>query len=286
MLEIISITTVVILVAAAYTDIRTLEVPDWLNYAGIAAGLGIHLIVSAQEWALWPIISSALGLLAGFLIACLMFYTGQWGGGDAKLLMAVGALLGIEANKFALSTSFIINLVFVGGAWVLAYAIFLAVKNRKKMLKTSRAIARHTPYKRLRKSTILTTLTLILAAFIFPQARDQIILLAALCYLLGFLTLFMKTIELAALHQWVTPDKLTEGDWIVHAIQIGNTKIDPPRLGLEKKELKQLQNWHKAKKIKHVLVRYGVPFTPAFLLSYITSLTLGNIVLAAMPLIF
>lgn len=280
------IITFAVLLAAAYTDLRTLEVPDWLNYAGIAAGLGIHAIIAADTWTIWPIMSSALGLLAGFLIACLMFYTGQWGGGDAKLLMAVGSLLGVEFDKFALSTSFIINLVFIGGAWVFAYAIFLAVKNRKRMFSTYRAIARHTPYKRLRKSTILTTLCLIIASFIFTETRSQILLLAALCYLLGFLTLFMKTIELAALHQWVSPEKLTEGDWIVHAIQIGKIKLDPPRLGLEKNDLKQIQNWHKAKKIDKVLVRYGVPFTPAFLLAFIASLTIGNIVLAAMPLIF
>ena len=89
----------------------------------------------------------------------------------------------------------------------------------------------------------------------------------------------MKSIELCALHQWVTPDKLTEGDWMVHSIKIGNKKLDPPRLGLEKKDLALINDWHKRKKIDRVLVRYGVPFTPAFLLAFAAALAWGNVFL-------
>ena len=38
----------VLLVIGAITDIRMREVPDWTNFAGIVAGLGIRLLWSLQ----------------------------------------------------------------------------------------------------------------------------------------------------------------------------------------------------------------------------------------------
>src|SRR3990172_8542318 len=126
MLElIIIIASLFVLAVASYVDLRILEVPDWLNYAGIAAGIGIHLIFSLQQWSWWPIASSGIGLAIAFALACLMFYTGQWGGGDAKLLMAMGALVGFEADKFSFGANFLINLVFIGGAWGMIWSMGL-----------------------------------------------------------------------------------------------------------------------------------------------------------------
>ena len=108
--------SLLILIAATYTDLKTLEVPDLLNYFGIAAGIGIHLLWSMEQMSWNPIISSLTGLGIGWMIGSFMFYTGQWGGGDAKLLVAMGSLIGMEWSKTAFSTSYLINLVFLGGA--------------------------------------------------------------------------------------------------------------------------------------------------------------------------
>jgi prepilin signal peptidase PulO-like enzyme (type II secretory pathway) len=84
------------------------------------------------------------------------------------------------------------------------------------------------------------------------------------------------------MHKWVIPDKLTEGDWLVKQVKIGKTIIAPPRLGLEKKQVELLQKLYKQKKIDKILVRYGIPFAPAFLFSFAATLTFGNIVLVAL----
>ncbi len=269
-----------VLVIAAYVDIRTLEVPDWLNYAGIAAGIGVHLILSAQQSSWWPIASSGIGLAIGFAIACLMFYTGQWGGGDAKLLMAMGALVGFEADKFSLGADFLINLVFVGGAWGLIWSTGLAVKNRKQFWTTFRTTMHQKPYARLRIMSLISAAILIIAAFVIAHLKIELLGLALVSYLLCYLVIFIKSTELSCMHKWITPDKVTEGDWLVNTVKVGNIEITPAKLGLQKTQVHQLKQLYEQKKIDKILVKYGIPFTPAFLIAFIAALYVGNIILA------
>jgi len=76
--------------AAAVFDFRTRRIPNPLTYGGLIAALGL---------ALWPGLgpapgAAALGLVAGFLPALALFAVGILGGGDVKLLAALGALVG------------------------------------------------------------------------------------------------------------------------------------------------------------------------------------------------
>lgn len=276
---IIIIVSIIILLVAAYVDIKTLEVPDWLNYAGIAAGLGIHLLFSVQQSSWWPIASSGIGFAIGMAIACLMFYTGQWGGGDAKLLMAMGALIGFEVDKFSFGANFLINLVFIGGAWGIAWSVMLAARNREKFWKTFKAIRQQKSYARLRLVSVISAAVFILASFIIAEYGFGLVILGAAVYLLCYLVIFIKSVEQSSMYKWVTPDKLTEGDWLVNDVKVGKIHIAPAKLGLEKEQLKQIQTLYKQKKLDKVFVKYGVPFTPAFLISFIVCLFMGNMVL-------
>jgi len=274
------IVALAILVIAAYVDIKTLEVPDWLNYVGVGAGLGIHLLFSLQQWSWWPMASSVIGFGLAFGLACLMFYTGQWGGGDAKLLMALGAVIGFEANKFGFGTGFLVNLVLVGGLWGVLWSLVLAIRNGRKFLKTFKAIRHQKQYRKLRIMSLLIAAGFIIASLLIPELQIEIIGLAAATYVLSYLAMFVKSVELSCLHKWVTPDKLTEGDWLVHAVKVGNKEVIPPKLGLEKKHVRILNKLYKEKKIQKVLVKYGVPFAPAFLLAFIATMLFNNILLS------
>jgi len=271
-----------VLAVASYVDLRILEVPDWVNYAGIAAGLGIHLIFSLQQWNWWPVASSAIGFGIAFAIACLMFYTGQWGGGDAKLLMALGALIGFEPEKFGFGSSFLINLVFIGGAWGIVWSGTLAIRNWKTFWKTFRTLSHKKPYSRIRISAMIITVILVITALILLQYQLELIALALVVYFTCYSIIFVKSVEMSCMHKWVTPDKLTEGDWLVKPVKIGKTVIAPPRLGLEKKQVELLQKLYKQKKIDKILVRYGIPFAPAFLFAFAATLAFGNIVLVVL----
>lgn len=269
-----------ILAVASYTDLKTLEVPDWLNYSGIAAGLGIALIFSAQQWSWQPILSSSIGLAIAFAVACLMYYTGQWGGGDAKLLMAMGALIGFQPSKFAFGTSYLINLAFTGALWSVLWSGGLAVNNATRFKRTFLALRNQKAYARLRITTLFTATGFIILAFLLPLVRLPLLGLALITYVLCYLTIFIKSVELSSMHQWITPDKLTEGDWLVHAVKAGTKKVIPARTGLQPDQVKTLKKLHHQGKLDNVLVKYGVPFIPAFLFAFIVTLLYGNVVLA------
>src|SRR3989338_7375332 len=87
--------TLLVLLIATYTDLKTREVPDSLNYGLLFAALGLRGIWAVEEgWTFF--LSGILGAAAAFLLASVLYYTRQWGGGDAKLLLALGAVLGIS----------------------------------------------------------------------------------------------------------------------------------------------------------------------------------------------
>lgn len=83
------------------------------------------------------------------------------------------------------------------------------------------------------------------------------------------------------MHKWITPKELVEGDWLVHKIaEKGKVIAGPSKTGLKNDEIKKIQAMGKKKKIGKVCVKYGIPFTPAFLLSFIVTLLFGNIIIA------
>ena len=92
--------------------------------------------------------------------------------------------------------------------------------------------------------------------------------------------MFVKAVENSSLYKYITPDKLTEGDWIAKDIKINGKYITGPKeLGIEKKHINQLINFWKKGKIKKILIKEGMPFIPSFLLAFIITLIYGNIFL-------
>ena len=78
------------LILAAIFDFSTRQIPDSIPIAILGWAVGTTAYgVSSQGW-----ISLALGLGLGFSIGALLFWLGGFGGGDAKLVAAIGATLG------------------------------------------------------------------------------------------------------------------------------------------------------------------------------------------------
>ncbi len=75
---------------ASLSDIRTGRIPNALTYPAILAGPLLALL----PWAGPDVMSSLAGLAVAFLPALVLWALGALGGGDVKLLAAVGGLLG------------------------------------------------------------------------------------------------------------------------------------------------------------------------------------------------
>ena len=79
-----------LLTVAAVIDMATREIPDWIPLTVVAMVL-VFAVLDLADLQWWLIISGmALGLGLGWM----MFYWAHFGGGDAKLVIAIGAVLG------------------------------------------------------------------------------------------------------------------------------------------------------------------------------------------------
>jgi prepilin peptidase CpaA len=101
-----------VLLLASWTDVRSRRIPNWLTVVGMVVGLGFHAARGAG-----PLAVGLLGVAAAFVVALPFFLSGALGGGDAKLLMVVGAFFG--PVDFLLAS---LVIALVGGALALGEA--------------------------------------------------------------------------------------------------------------------------------------------------------------------
>lgn len=83
--------------AATVTDLSSRRIPNVLTLAGLATALALRALVGGPALA-----SGALAAIVALVLAVPLVALGGLGGGDAKLLAAVGGFLGLEALPAAL----------------------------------------------------------------------------------------------------------------------------------------------------------------------------------------
>ena len=280
MFETIILTTAFLFITVcAYRDIKTNEIPDWINFAAISTAFGLQTLHSIFVWNYQPILSAVLGFVLFYAIGYVMFYTGQWGGGDSKLLMAIGAFLGFEFNMQTNTASFLIALILTGAAYGTIWSIALAIKNRKNFVNNTKKILTNKNFKLANKITLLTTILLLISAII---TRDDKILFTTMAFtaiatpFFFYLFVLIKAVENCCIIRLAEPQELTEGDWIAKDIIVKGKKICGPKdLGISKTQIHIL----KKLKIKKILLKTGIPFTPSFWLAFILMWTYGNMLL-------
>jgi prepilin peptidase CpaA len=94
---------------AAVVDLRARRIPNWLTCSLAIGGF-------AQSWTWAATVTpgqSLLGLLTGFALTFLPFAIGAMGGGDVKLLAAIGAWLGPVPTLVVFAAEAVIGMVFV-----------------------------------------------------------------------------------------------------------------------------------------------------------------------------
>lgn len=117
-----------LLCTAAWYDVRTAKVPNWLTYGGAVAGLAFWTIAGATG-ASSNIPTAGVGfgesfaaLLTGLMPVLVFYLLGGFGGGDVKLAGAAGAMCGTW--RCALS------MLFGGLVVVMLMAIIVMVRRR------------------------------------------------------------------------------------------------------------------------------------------------------------
>jgi len=85
----------VVLVAAAVCDLSRGKVYNWLTYPAVVVGLALAAARGAAAGDVWDgLTDGVLGFGFGFGVLFVAYVVGGMGGGDVKLMAAVGALVG------------------------------------------------------------------------------------------------------------------------------------------------------------------------------------------------
>ena len=263
------------LVIGSYTDFKTREVPDWFSYGLIFAGVFLHGVYSAVIWSWTPLLYSLFGLGIGIGIALAMFYLGQWGGGDSKMMMALGAIIGMEFSLDSFFLSFIVNVFFLGSLYGLFYGVVLAFKNRKEFKKEFSRIYHEKKNIFLRRILVIAAIILIIFSLFLPLSlKIYLIVLIMVIFASYLLYIFAKSIEKCCMLKKVNPSVLTEGDWIAKDVVVRKKRICGPKdLGISLEQIEKLKKLH----VKEVLVKEGIPFVPSFLIAFLFSYFFGNV---------
>ena len=231
-------------------DMRTREVPDWLSFSLIFIGVGSALIFSIFRNDYSILLSSVVGLAVCVGLAYLMFYTAQWGGGDSKLLMGMGALIGLDVlnlNTVPLLLVFLINVMLFGAIYGLLYSFYMAGRNWKDFKKDFKKKLEEPKVVLLRKLNIgVALLLLVLIVFVSLQLKILLFTIMLVLYATLYMWLLVKSVEDCCMVKDVDIDVLTEGDWVVEEVNIEGERIcGPGDLGLKKEQIKKLKKLKK-----------------------------------------
>lgn len=272
MMLIILITTISALLIGTYTDLRTREVPDWLNYGLIFSGFGIAIIRSLIGEDYSFILESTIGFAFFWGLGALMYYTGQWGGGDSKMVMGLGALIGLPLPNEWIHIPFMIEFtifaVLAGAVYGLVWSSVLAIKHRKRFYREFKNFNKS--LKKIKMLMLVFGVAILILSFFLPLSLKITILTSLILILLSvYMFGFVKTVEKVCMIKYIPVEKLTEGDWIAEDVMIDDKVITGPKdLGIEKAKIKQLLAYKKKSKIDKVLIKEGIPFVPSFLMAY------------------
>jgi Flp pilus assembly protein protease CpaA len=255
------------LLIATYRDVQERLVPDTASMGLIALGLlaGIVQALLAHDASLF--LPHLVGFLAGLALGLLMYVTRQWGGGDAKLLAGVGAVMGLWTDNLLLP-AFLVLLILAGAVYGLCMTLYLAlVKHRKSFLPAFVAYLRTRVAHRLR-ITLVVTCALLLALMLFVDVGMRILLggIMVALYLLLYSWILMRVVETTVLTKKYPVGKLVEGDWLAQDVVVRKKTVAPMRkIGVTLSDIAALRK----AKVRSVVVREGIAFVPAFLIAFV-----------------
>jgi len=270
--EILYLLLFLALIVLSILDIKYREVPDWLNYGLIFAALGIRLIYSIlhSDWLFFVYGVLGLAIFSGF--SYLFYYLGQWGGGDAKTFMAIGAVIGINWKDISFPALFLLCSIFAGAFYGLIYSIIIAVRRKKLFVPAFKKMNSKFKLPKINAWTAMISFCLVLLFMVLDYLIFAVFVFGLSLFFIFSINLwiFIKTVEESCMMKLVDPKKLTEGDWLVDDIKIGNKKIVAKKnIGLEMKDIKKLIEMKKKHKLNKVLIKEGIPFEPAFLIGFV-----------------
>jgi Flp pilus assembly protein protease CpaA len=249
------------IVFAVVQDLREREIANWLNFSLVIFALGFRLfycLFNNQGYGFF--LQGLLGFGIFLIIGNLLYYGKIFAGGDAKLMIGLGAAIPFSGNFIINLNAMLIFLLFflVAGAFYgIILSIIIGIKNRKRfVMEFSREFK---DKKNFFYISLIIGIVLVLLAFV----ETFFVYLGILAFISPYVYFSAKSIDEACMIKSVSTKELTEGDWLYRDMKIGRRMIKAKWSGLSEEEIEFLR-----KKKKNVLIRQGIPFSPVFLISY------------------
>ncbi len=139
----VSLQTQVLLLAslvclvAAISDLRTGHIPNWLTLGTLVVGSGVQIALSHVAYpaanVLLFLATSLLGVAFSGIVPFLLWKKRALGGGDLKLLLAVGALLGPMLGLQVQLYAFLIALIIAPAQLAYRGRLLATLKNAGAM---------------------------------------------------------------------------------------------------------------------------------------------------------
>ena len=233
------------IIIGSITDIQKREVADFINYFMIFSGLGIRLIYSIYtlEWNYF--IFGLLGFGSFLVLAYLMFLTGQWGGGDSKMLMGMGALFAtypeslrtfFSPNLLGLPflVSFWINLLLLGAIYGVLWTIGLGIVRFKdfrlawnERIKMKIPLSQKFEISAFKFVFFLSSFFLAVGIFLPSLVlRISFIVISIMVFSFFCLIVFVKSVDKACMYKVVDYSGLVPGDWLLDDVVVEHDKND------------------------------------------------------------
>ena len=260
----------------AIWDLKTTEIPDELLHGMMIIGLVYYGLISFFQWSYIPFLLSLVTGLSLLGLGFLMYYFGQWGGADAKLLSAMGFLLPVRPHGFAKTAfpfpiTYTINVFLIGAAYIIIYAFLIALKNKKilsKFIKDVKAESRMILFGSILMFFFLLAFSIFFDYYFeipFHSMFSLYTTLAVVSLSFGIYLLwkFAKAVEDVGFKKKIPVSKLKVGD-----VLLSNRLWE----GITEKELKKIKKSNK----KYVWIKEGIRFGPSFILALIFTLYFGD----------
>jgi len=249
---------------AGWKDLRTTEFPDWLPYSLIIVALLLNGAFSVLEGSFAPLINSGFVGMAFLALGLLLYYSKQWGDGDAWLLGAMGFLFpgGIGAVQGVLPSPVVMlfTFFFVAFFYILIYSIgigLISKRNKKFVQKMEKDILR------ILGLTVVFTIALVgFVQWFAPKAFAFVYVFPLLLFLLLLFFHYGKFIESTVFRKRISVKQLREGD----------VPVKEKWRVLNKKEVAALK-----RKGGYIWIKEGIRFAPAFVITIATMLLYGDL---------
>ncbi|MFH0862071.1 MAG: prepilin peptidase [Candidatus Altiarchaeota archaeon] len=284
-----------VLAAAAWIDLKTGEVPEWCSL-GIAMIVGAPcLACAAYFWDLGYVFTPALWGAVAFAVAYVVFYLGQWGGGDVKLLGGIGGLLGfLDAGGYSWPNdtfmyasippllTYAVNMALLAGPYVILYTLLLG-------LGQPRVFPAFLERFRGRRTLFAFAFSIIPLVFAVYYGVFVLAWVYALVPLMVVAQSYMKTVEETLMTKTIKVSELKEWDIIAEDAVVDGKAVAPKGNieGITPEQLAVLKAYSLGGKFKDTIkTKWGVKFVPVLFLSLPATIYAGNLLELVFAILF